>query len=714
MRIWTRNRVQASSRAAAVSIVLAHAAGAWAQPAEPLRVAIPPVIVTAQKEPADVQTVPASVTAIPRSTLDAAGVTSLGEASILAPNTFFSEFQARKLAFPSFRGINSGPGNPAITTYVDGVPMIHTNATSLELLDVEQVEFVRGGQSALFGRNALGGIMHIVSARPSLTAWGGSVSAPIGNYGTYGTRGTLAGPLSSRVAVSLSAGRSVRQGFTRDVARNVDIDTRGNTFGKAQVLWTPSATWETRFIVSGERARDGDYALADVGNLRSRPFEAARDFQGRTERDVISGTVVARHEGRRLTFTSTTGVVDWRAADATDLDYTPMPLLTRQNGEQATQFTQEVRLASARNAPIGLPGGASLRWQAGLFVFTQQYDQDATNNYAPFVLSPVLPVAVQERSPLASLEDTGVGLYGQGTIAFRTRLELAVGARLDRESKDASIETGFTPMIAPPTLVVADRTFSNVSPQVSLSYHLTPQRMLYGTVSSGYKSGGFNPVSPAGAEAYGEEQTWQVEGGVKTTWLNGRILANAAFFHIDWDDLQLNLPNPQVPAQFYVANVGSARSTGFEAEVVGRATAHLDLFGTAGHTNGRFRDGSRSSGVPVEGKTLPRTPDFTAAAGAQFRRPVGGRAEVRARGEIAVVGSMFYDDLNSAGQETYALTNLRAGVRVRLISVDAWVRNAFDTRYIPVAFAYPGLAPSGFVGEMGRPRTFGVTLGVGF
>jgi outer membrane receptor protein involved in Fe transport len=77
-------------------------------------------------------------------------------------------------------------------------------------------------------------------------------------------------------------------------------------------------------------------------------------------------------------------------------------------------------------------------------------------------------------------------------------------------------------------------------------------------------------------------------------------------------------------------------------------------------------------------------------------------------------GAYFYDEANTAGQDAYALANVRAGARGRLLFAEAWVRNAFDARYIPVAFAYGALTPSGFVGEMGRPRTFGVTVGVRF
>ena len=109
---------------------------------------------------------------------------------------------------------------------------------------------------------------------------------------------------------------------------------------------------------------------------------------------------------------------------------------------------------------------------------------------------------------------------------------------------------------------------------------------------------------------------------------------------------------------------------------------------------------------------LPTTPDYTATVGAQYSRSVRAGATFYGRAEAALYGSFFYDDFNSASQDAYSLTNLRMGVRGRYVLAEAWVRNAFDTRYIPIAFPYG--SPSGFIGEMGRPRTFGVSLGVTF
>src|SRR5438445_3223679 len=137
------------------------AAGAQSgQDDDTIRFRLPTVSVTAQKEPENVQDVPVSVTAVTSDTLEASGTRSISEAAQFAPNTFFSEFTARKLSNPRFRGVGGSPANPAVTTYIDGVPQLNGNSSSIELIGVQQIEFVRGPQSALFGRNALGGLVN--------------------------------------------------------------------------------------------------------------------------------------------------------------------------------------------------------------------------------------------------------------------------------------------------------------------------------------------------------------------------------------------------------------------------------------------------------------------------------------------------------------------------------------------------------------------------
>ena len=706
-----------------IAVTLSAAAAASAQqPGSSVTIQLPTVNVSAQKEPADVQRVPVSVTPVIGQTIRDAGLDVITDAGIYAPNVHFSDFTARKLSNPRFRGIGGSPANPAVTTYLDGVPQLNANSANIDLLDIDQIEFVRGPQSTLFGRNTLGGVVNVTTRRPSLGGdWTGRVFVPLATQDGRGFRGVASGPV---IGETLGAGVAVsyfeRDGFTRNLITGRPVDDRSAFSAKGQALWKPTSAFETRVIISGERARDGDYALSDVGGLRGNPHVTARDFEGFTERDIFSTAVQTRWDGRRISLSTATGIVNWRTEDETDLDYLPLPLATRANREDSLQFTQEVRVASSAAAPLRLTDGVALGWQAGVLFFTQHYDQDARNSYSPFLISQQfgIPVAfafpVVEQSPLAALDDVGVGVYGHGTVTLRDRLDLTAGIRADRERKEAALQTFTQPTLLPPANVNAEETFSDVSPQFSAAYRVGAGRTLYGLVAKGYRAGGFNPTSPAGSPIYEEEASWNVEGGVKALWAGGRVATNASVFRTDWEDLQLNLPNVFVPGQFYIANAGAAVSTGVELEVAARAATGVDLFGSFGYTHARFDDGVVIGATDVGGNEIFNTPDFTSAFGVQVSHAITNGALVFGRVETSVRGAFYYDEANTEGQDTYALTNLRGGVRFGLVLVEAWLRNAFDKKYIPVAFEYRAFAPSGFIGEMGAPRTFGVSLGVEF
>ena len=194
------------------------------------------------------------------------------------------------------------------------------------------------------------------------------------------------------------------------------------------------------------------------------------------------------------------------------------------------------------------------------------------------------------------LDDRGFGLYGETTVWFGAKFDISVALRGDFEHKEANLlDTFYTPAIAPPTVVAAENDFNDVSPQFSAAYHLFRHHTVYGTVARGFKAGGFNPASPAGSEAYGEEHTWNYEGGIKTLWFERRMSMNATVFHLDWSDMQVNLPNPFVPGQFFISNAAGATSTGVELEMNARLAPGCEIFAGLGYADARFGDNSLSA-----------------------------------------------------------------------------------------------------------------------
>ena len=344
---------------------------------------------------------------------------------------------------------------------------------------------------------------------------------------------------------------------------------------------------------------------------------------------------------------STTGFLKWKTEDATDLDYTPLPLIVRNNNEESFQFTQEVRVASAPNAAIRLSDGAALKWQAGVFLFTQNYEQNAVNTLAPFTFSPFISFPLSLTLPQAELDDFGIGVYGQGTATLGNRVDLTAGVRVDNEQKDAALSTFFTPH---------DRAAARPRDRRELLERVAAV-LRGGAHAAGedgvclgdarLQGGRLQPRVAGRQRGLRRRARLELRGRREDDVGGGRVMANASVFRIDWEDLQLNLPDLTSPAQFYIANVGGATSSGVEFELNARVHPSVDVFGGVGYTRARFSDGSVSSGVPVGGNTHPNTPEYTATLGAQVSHPIDHGVSVYGRAEAVFYGAFEYDDMNT-------------------------------------------------------------------
>ena len=356
-----------------------------------------------------------------------------------------------------------------------------------------------------------------------------------------------------------------------------------------------------------------------------------------------------RGTGQNFAIESNTGFVQWNTEDATDLDYSPLPLATRNNEEDDRQFTQEVRISSPANAPLAITDRLMLKWQAGVEYFNQAYEQDAVNTLSAFVLNPQMPFPVAMTSPESSIDSDGIGLFGRGhpdpQRQDRPHRRPALRSRIERRAYCGRFSARRSPLRTSSPPRSRSRTYRRSLPS---RYRVNPQHNVYASAARGYKAGGYNPAALPGSEAYGEEHAWHVEGGVKSSLVGGKVAASAAVFFIDWDDLQLNVPNPFVPGQFYIANVGGASSSGIEFDVTARPHQLVDVFASFGYTNASFADGTWSMGVDVSGNNLPFTPDYTALFGAQLNRSVTSSISGFVRGEVVLSGAFEYDDANTA------------------------------------------------------------------
>ena len=373
-------------------------------PADPtVRVTLPSVNVTAQKEPEDARKLPVSVTAVSADTIERAGIRIVSDAAIFAPNIYLHRFHRPQAEQPAVPRHRLEPGQSRRHDLRRRRAPAQPNSSSVELLDVEQIEFVRGPQSALFGRNTLGGLSTSPARARRSTDGRAASPVPFGNFGiaTCAARCRArscrhAGGRASRsVTPNATASRSTRHRQRSRLARRRS--------GKAQLLWTPARQLgDARHRQRRARARRRLRAQRPRGASRE-PLRRRRA----TSKAAPTATFSARpssteHTGSASRSRRRPGSCSWKTEDSTDLDYSPLPLITRDNNEEDFQFTQEVRFA---RPPPRAEAVATRRRSDGRrasFLFTQNYDQVAINSFAPFVAVAVRAVPGRQTSPVPS------------------------------------------------------------------------------------------------------------------------------------------------------------------------------------------------------------------------------------------------------------------------------------------------------------------------
>ena len=190
------------------------------------------IIITSEKRPEPMLRVPESITVLTNTAIQQSGINSIKEASYLIPNLFISEFSARRTSFPFIRGIGSGRGAPTVTTIIDGVPQLTSNTTNIDFLDLERIEFIRGPQGTLHGLNTLGGVINIITQKPSDESKFLAFTE-LGDFSLQRYKLSFNGPLvNDSVYFGLGGSFTRRDGYTKNKILGSEVDDRESMFGR--------------------------------------------------------------------------------------------------------------------------------------------------------------------------------------------------------------------------------------------------------------------------------------------------------------------------------------------------------------------------------------------------------------------------------------------------------------------------------------------------
>ena len=649
------------------------------------------ITVSAQRRDEPLQKVPMAVTVLDTRTLDEQRITTVDEIYARTPGFSFGQFNAVQPQ-PYVRGIgstdDSASGDNSVVIFIDEVYVGRAGAFDVDLYDLERVEVLRGPQGTLWGKNAVGGAISIITEKPgpSLKAIG---QATVGNYERAELFATVGGPLGDTASGKISVSKRDRDGYTLH-------------------------------SLTGNRLHDED-SLAMRGHLALSPSDSVEvllsaDFQ----EDDLAGNARVDAQIGLGTFTSITA---YRSSDfqfQEDFDGTERGLIVDNVDEDAEQLTQELRLTSS--------SGGQWSWVAGLYYLREKVDRFDFNDFSgndagiallfglPPGLLPSFKVTYDQENTTESY-----AVFGQAKLAASDRVTVSFGGRYTTEKKDARIRgIGFDPVgafLEAPYSVDVSESWDNFSPQVSVDVAVKEGVLVYATASRGFKSGGFNGSANSGASAstpFDPEEATNIELGLKTQTLGNRLLFNAAAFYTDYRDLQVF--QLIEGARLVIDNAADATSQGFELELAARPFEGLNISTGYAYLDAQYDAFVDDQGNDFSGNALTRAPENSGHVAIDYSLPTGERGVVTLGGEYLYQSEIFFDPDNFqlVGDDGHSLLN--AHVAFETASghwrVTAWGKNLSEELYY--IHGIDGRGPFNLSQNaamvVGAPRTYGLSV----
>lgn len=640
--------------------------------------ALEEVIVTAQKRAESLQDTPISISAFSQDNLEAMGITEVNDIGHYTPNVQISKQPGSNdnMGF-TIRGVGSGEtsllSEQTVGLYVDGVYVARNTGAVTDLVDLERIEILRGPQGALYGRNTIGGAINMITQKPA-DEFGFKQKFTVGNRNSFYSSTSIDTGKHGDFAAKISYNRKEKDGWVQNSVHGNDLGHTESDAYRIALRWTPSdnvtvdyaydnsertgnATADQLMVVRGTQAFIGGGIYQQAAAVASQERQS-QVSKGLSSEDDSSYSDVESHSlsiqwdlDNGMTFKSITAYREWDSgvddtdfgsfpSDGSTIDFASpgfrvpvgeyVSLFAAQRHSTNEQFTQEFQLQ-------GDLFDDRLQYTVGLYYFEEESDEDNPQTVllpASFMVGTIPGIEFLCDNPscvgnsvrlgptpfMYGADNDSTAIYGQFIYAATDNLDLTLGLRYTRDNKEVYLKNNnFT---ANP-----DDSWSNFSPSLTANYSINEDVAVYGTVSTGYRAGGYNARASSIADFnqnFDEETVTNLEAGIKSDWFDSRLRVNASIFHLEYDDAQVSQFKAGAGgASSIISNAGALETDGIELEITALPLPGLMVTATYGYQDSQYTKF-------ISGITDPITafPAPTAAADAAGNEDISGVATV--------------------------------------------------------------------------------------
>ena len=752
-------------RATLATLLLVAGGIASAEETEGADAAIEEILVTAKKRAQSIQDVHISMNAFTQEDLDDLGWTDITQVGNQSPNLDIKYVWGNSMPVFTIRGVGmnsfQASDTPSVGLFVDEVFQTSMAVMGAHLFDIERVEVIKGPQGDVFGRNTNGGAVSYFTRKPSREA-NGYARVSYGRWDRSEVQAAVGGPIGDTVSGRVSL-MSIRQseGWVYNRTTGNDVGEVDILSGRAQLMWEPSDDLSVNFKLFASRDRSqpvyfqhvGYREKGNIGQLCQAFLEGRLDpntcvsFDGYSDtdgdpyagdytndpstfinedetlkNDNWGGTITVEKEFGDISLLSVTSYQEYERWQPKESDGTPSLYVDFLFTSEIWAFSQELRLTSNYDGPFNWIVGANYgRDEVAELPGRIGYVEDYLNGWR------IDLTYEQDRENLAG--------YGQFTFDLGDKWRISAGGRVlkDDVTFQQSVNLYVPPdgpvilsNMLPRTIVAPDGSVEELDGKlddtaftwrVALDFIPNDNIMLYGSVASGYKPGGFNGgfnLNPLQYLPFYEEEVTAIEIGLKSILANGRAVFNAAAFTYDYDGLQAATARVYNGVVFTsLDNLAEADVEGFEADIHLRPVESLDIklgvsfLDTQNNDPRPNFDGARG----MSPRKLPNSPEQTFNAAVTYTIPLTNGGSLRLFGDYYYQGDHFKEAVNLLPLE---INQDQLNARITYVSPDgnwdigAWAKNITDTVWVTDTLTDP-VALGWGVWVHGAPRSFGVT-----
>lgn len=662
--------------------------------------------VTAEKREGNAQKTAIPMSVINETDIEDYNINKISDLSLYIPNLMF--LSSGRLDGGSFNyrglgmfGMSVLTERSPVVVNIDGIPQESRFGLSADFGNVERVEFLRGPQGTLYGKNAMAGVLNIITKDTS-NEFSGKVTAHAEEHDTFGAGFRINTPaVEDKLFFNMSGSYEKTKGWMKDHTPGGEKDW--NNLETKNISLKTVYRQDTTFKASLQYS----YSDSDAGNApyisgtRNITYDITTDFKN-PEFKAHTHNTAFKADYAAPVF-DVTSITTFRSTHSESQQYFGQPVYGGFDNIDEDVFTQEFRFSSHDNSN-------GFKWLAGLFASTE--DMKRKNTGYTFDMSYYGYGVVTYDYPV-SIESEIYSAFSEVSIPlFVPELTLTLGSRYEYVKRD--MDHGYIVTYHDLSNTTSenydiDGSWNAVLGKAALEYKYSKNLLLYFSASQGYMPGGFN-YTETNKEfaAFDEQKSIDYEIGFKSTAMDGKLMFNTNLFYSKYKDLQIS--EEAAPMKFVVSNAGKAHAQGVEADFAARLTREIHMFGSLGIIEAKYDDYKENMGSGLEnynGNHMTNTPAYTADLGIKYRNKAG----IFAMTDIHRFGKTYFSKNNSDHfkRDEITLVNAKIGWETESgFEAYVYARNLFDKEYFTETVEEYNL----FLAA--EPRTIGVQVGYRF